>query len=415
MLPPMPLRLGILLLGLVLLIGSLIGAATRIAALEAKELEHVTELTTLDALSSRPGATRISARITEVKLNAGENALFEVCAEDGFVAERWRDALDFMVWRPTVQKLELRVTMDDAHLALVKRSRGRACLTLGGGKIPAQGKYALDAVWKKPLPAELRKVPLRARVLARRPLGGPEGLLVLGAGFGAMVMVLAGFAPNAGPAPTQRSAVVSAVAGTLLAMGLAALVMRLPIPGSIGGLSRGMLLASVETGVALLATRLIYGQMRAGLGLYAPATRQSLWLMAAVMCSALLHPIARLALNAIPPSGEAPIEAFISWPSGALAFAALGMAVPLAEELFFRGFVFGALEPHGKVAAWFGTIVLFTAAHAQQAWGNWGALLSITITGLVLTALRAASGSTLVPAVAHLLYNLSLWRDSFGG
>lgn len=411
----MQLRLGILLLGLLLLLGSVTGAALRIVALEKKELEHVTDLVTLDGLMQQKGATRISARITEVKLDAGENALFEVCAEDGFSADRWRNTLDFMVWRPSVQKLELRVALDDAHLALVKRKGDRACLTLGGGRIEAHGLYALDAVWKKPLPAELRKVPLRARVLARRPLSAPEGLLVLGAGFGAMLMVLSGFAPSSGERPAQRSAVIWAVAGTLLAMGLAAAVMRLPIPGSAGGLARGMLLAAIEIGVAILAARLIYGPLRAGLGLYAPATRQSLWLLIAVMCAAVLQPIARWAINVIPASGEAPIETFISWPSGALAFAALGMAVPLAEELFFRGFVFGALSPHGKASAWFGTVVLFAAAHAPQAWGNWGALLSITITGLVLTALRAASGSTLVPAVAHLLYNLSLWRDSFGG
>ena len=67
----------------------------------------------------------------------------------------------------------------------------------------------------------------------------------------------------------------------------------------------------------------------------------------AVACAMALNPIARLAMRVVPASGEAPIEEFISWPSGALAFAALGMAVPLAEELFFRGFVFGALRQRG--------------------------------------------------------------------
>jgi hypothetical protein len=32
----------------------------------------------------------------------------------------------------------------------------------------------------------------------------------------------------------------------------------------------------------------------------------------------------------------------------------------------------------------------------------------------VLTLLRGLSGSSLVPAVAHILFNLSLWRDTFG-
>jgi membrane protease YdiL (CAAX protease family) len=109
------------------------------------------------------------------------------------------------------------------------------------------------------------------------------------------------------------------------------------------------------------------------------------------------------------------VEAFVSWPSGALAFAALGMVVPLAEELFFRGFVFGALEPLGVRTAFAGALLLFASAHVQQLWGNWGALLSVTLTGAALTALRAWSGSTLISAIAHLLYNLSLWTESFRG
>ncbi len=404
-----------LLTGLTLLLGSLVGAALRVVSLERRELEVESDWRTLDALASQPGATRISARLSKTTLNAGESALFEVCAQGPFDAARFRNSLDFIVWRPSTQKVELRVALDDQHLALVKRSEGRACLTLGGGQIAAHGDYALDAVWQKPLAADLRSVPLRARVLARTPLGTSEGLLILAAGFGAMLSVLAGFAPAAFRPPEKRTSVMWAVAGTALAMLLAALVLRLPIPGSIGGLSRGLLLACVELGVALLAAKLMVGSIRDGLALHAPATRASLWLMVAVLCAAVLHPLARWAMDVVPASGKAPIETFISWPSGALAFAALGVSVPLAEELFFRGFVFGALSPLGKPAAFIGTVVLFASVHAQQAWGNWGALLAVTITGVVLTALRATTGSTLVPAVAHLLYNLSLWRDSFGG
>jgi len=408
-------RLLILLTGLTLLLGSLTGAAFRVVSLERRELEVEGEWSTLDALATQPGSTRISARLSKTTLNAGENALFEVCSQDALGAERWRNSLDFVVWRPSTQKMELRVTLDDKHLALVKRSEGRACLTLGGGTISARGDYALDAVWKKALPAELRRVPLRARVLARTPLGASEGLLILGAGFGAMLSVLAGFSPASDRTPEKRTSAIWAVAGTGLAMLLAAVVLRLPIPGSIGGLSRGLLLACVEIGVALLAARLMVGSVREGLALHAPPSRASMWLLVAVLCAAVLHPLARLAMEIVPASGRAPIETFISWPSGALAFAALGMSVPLAEELFFRGFVFGSLSPLGKPVAFVGTVILFTSVHAQQAWGNWGALLAVTITGIVLTALRAATGSTLVPAVAHLLYNLSLWRDSFGG
>jgi predicted PurR-regulated permease PerM len=65
--------------------------------------------------------------------------------------------------------------------------------------------------------------------------------------------------------------------------------------------------------------------------------------------------------------------------------------------------------------AFAGAPLLFASAHVQQLWGNWGALLSVTLTGAALTALRAWSGSTLISAIAHLLYNLSLWTESFRG
>ena len=113
-------------------------------------------------------------------------------------------------------------------------------------------------------------------------------------------------------------------------------------------------------------------------------------------------------MSLVPSTGEAPIQTFLSWPSGMLAFGALGVLLPLAEEIFFRGYLYRLALPLGKVAAFLITWVLFVIAHTQQAWGNWGALLSIAITGATLTALRAWSGSTLLPAVAHGLYNFAL-------
>jgi membrane protease YdiL (CAAX protease family) len=138
-------------------------------------------------------------------------------------------------------------------------------------------------------------------------------------------------------------------------------------------------------------------------------------MLAAVTVALLLRVTSHFCLSWVPRTGEAPIETFIAWPSGALSFALLGMAVPLAEELFFRGFVFGALRRAGLFAACIGSALLFVVAHLQQVWGSWGALLSLAITAAMLTGLRAFSGSTLVPALAHVLFNLSLWSASFRG
>jgi membrane protease YdiL (CAAX protease family) len=409
-------RLVVLVVGLALLGGALAAAAVQIVLLERGELEHVSPWRSLNQLASAPGSTRISARLTEVELTASEQALFELCAGQPMRGPTWTDALTVVAWIPTRQKLELKVPLDAAHLAVVKTAGDQSCLALGGGKVAEPGRYAIDVTWAgKALPAALRDVPLRARVLARRPLGMREGVLVILAALGAMLAVLAAFAPDGRAAEPRRATPPFALVGTLLAITLAGLALRLPIPGAIGGFARGMTLAFIEGGVAVLLATRLYNSPRAGLSLHAPERGQGVWLLVAVLAAAVLNPLARLALAVVPATGEAPIETFISWPSGALAFAALGMAVPLAEELFFRGFVFGALEPLGTLTASVGTVILFASAHAQQAWGNWGALLSVTLTGTILTVLRAATGSTLVPAVAHLLYNLSLWKDSFHG
>jgi len=415
--PMLPRRAWLLLGGGLLLVCSLLLAAYQVMRLSRTELEHESAWRSLDQLAEQPGATRISARVTEVALEADEEAVFELCSGDQLAPARWQDALDVVVWQPSSQHLELKVTLDAAHLALVKRGAEGSCLTLGGGRVARTGRYALDLVWanRPALPAALRAILLKARVLARHPLTARDALLVLAAALGALLSVLAGFvAPSSPHEPNPRApwwALLACLAAALLTL----FVMRIPLPGAVGGIGRGLLLASIQVGIAAGAARWLYPAPRAGLSLYAPAQHAGAWLFAAMAAALCLRPMARLALGLVPATGEAPIEAFISWPSGALAFAALGMAVPLAEELFFRGLVYGALLPFGRAAAIAITTLLFAALHAPQTWGNWGALLAVTLTGAVLTCLRAVSGSALVPAVAHLLYNLTLWSDSFRG
>jgi len=418
--PVFPVRLLVLVVGSALLAGSLLVSALQVHWLEQREFEHEGELRSLARRAGEVGATRISARLTQLRLASGEQATFEVCAEGDLGAAQFQGALDFIVWRPSSKKLELKVALDRDHRALVKRAGSRSCLTLGGGAIDQAGEYAIDAVWAgRTLPPALANIPMRGRVLAKRPLGLQEGMLVLCAAVGAVLCALAGFSANErdakDAADSERKSPLWAVAFSVLGMALFAAALRLPLGGALGGFARGLGVAAIEVGMALVGGLLVFRGNRNGLRLFAPASRPGLWLLAACGCALLMRPLSGLAMRLVPRTGEAPIEAFISWPSGALTFAMLGMVVPLAEELFFRGLLFGTLSPLGKPAAALGTIVLFTAAHAQQSWGNWGALVSVFMTGVVLTVLRALSGSTLVPAVAHVLFNLSLWRSSFGG
>ena len=151
---------------------------------------------------------------------------------------------------------------------------------------------------------------------------------------------------------------------------------------------------------------------RTSLGLARPQ-RALPWLLAAPLVAVALAACARIALRVTPSTGEAPIESFVSWPSGMLAFATMGVIAPLAEELFFRGYLFRVALPLGKLAACAITLGLFVALHLAQSWGNWGGVLAVAMTGAVLTWLRAASDSLLPSALAHVLYNASLSLHAF--
>lgn len=414
-------RLSAFFFGLALLCGSLLLGALRVQALFRAELEYEGQFQTLVEQARKEGATRISARLAAVSLRAGEQATFEVCAQGDLADSAFRDALTFAVFRMAEQKLELKVPLDAAHARLVKRKSDRSCLTLGGGRIERDGRYALDAVWPSGVLSEpLGKLPMRARVLGKRPLGLAEGLLVLSAALGAVLMLLAGFGSGKPERASDANDVRAGAALWALALGLlgAALFQllqrtQLPLIGS--GMGRGLFVGLLEVALALLGARFAFGNARLGLRLFAPPLSTALWLLAAAAFALVLRALSHYCLSLIPSTGEAPIETFISWPSGALAFALVGMAAPLCEELFFRGFVFGALSRLNLATAFCGSFALFLLAHVQQVWGNWGALASLVLTALTLTSLRALSGSTLVPALAHVLFNLSLWSSSFRG
>jgi membrane protease YdiL (CAAX protease family) len=171
------------------------------------------------------------------------------------------------------------------------------------------------------------------------------------------------------------------------------------------GLAVSVTLALFEVGVAVgLAPGPGLRRRMDALALIRPK-RWWLHFPIALVAGAVLVVAARWATGLVPSTGRSPIQLLVSFPSGMLSFAALAVVAPLAEEVFFRGFVYGVLEKRSAILAFAGGWLLFVVAHAPQTWGQWGALVAITITGLVLTTLRAVSGSTLVAALAHLVYN----------
>lgn len=410
-------RVAVVLVSAMLIVAGVTWSARRVSQLEQHELEHESRPQTLLEARSAKGSTTVSARLDQVKLRAGENAVFEVCSADGMPDEAWRDALDFVVFQLEPLKLLLRVPLDQAHLDVVKRNSRGGCLALGGGPLEASGVHAIDAVWPgKPFPQALAKAKLRVRVMARQPLTRSDRTPILLIAAGALLLVLGMFVTRLRqpqPAATHASASHTSIT---LALGFAVIVAGWFASAHLGpfgptwGLIKTAALAAIEVATAIVLAFLAAREQPVAdtLQLNAPARLPWLALAAAPLFGLLLMYTARIALRLVPSTGESAIETFISWPSGMLAFAAIGVLVPVCEEIFFRGFVYGRALVFGNVAAFSITAFSFVALHAAQTWGNWGSLLSITITGLVLTGLRAGTGSTLIPALAHVVYNLGL-------
>ncbi len=88
----------------------------------------------------------------------------------------------------------------------------------------------------------------------------------------------------------------------------------------------------------------------------------------------------------------------------------LAVVVPIGEEIFFRGFIYGGLRKRwGIIVATLGSAAFFSAAHMQVVHG-----LPIFILGLVLALVYERSRSLVPTVVAHALNNIiaivSIWQ-----
>jgi membrane protease YdiL (CAAX protease family) len=95
-----------------------------------------------------------------------------------------------------------------------------------------------------------------------------------------------------------------------------------------------------------------------------------------------------------------------SYYSSDFALAVLGIAIvigaPFAEEIFFRGFLFGGTRAiTGAFLAAFLTGFIFSIAHY-----NLGLIIPFTMIGATLALSYQRSGSLFVPIGAHMLFNL---------
>ena len=102
-----------------------------------------------------------------------------------------------------------------------------------------------------------------------------------------------------------------------------------------------------------------------------------------------------------------PIEQLLQARVSILLFGILGVLVaPLVEETIFRGFLYPVIARWlGVVAGVLITGTLFGLMHAAQLWGGWGQIALLILVGIVLTWVRARTGTVAASYFVHLGYN----------
>jgi membrane protease YdiL (CAAX protease family) len=102
-----------------------------------------------------------------------------------------------------------------------------------------------------------------------------------------------------------------------------------------------------------------------------------------------------------------PIEELLKARVSILLFGVLGVLVaPLVEETIFRGFLYPVIARRLGVAS--GVVItgaLFGLTHAAQLWGGWGQIALLVLVGIVLTWVRARTGTVAASYFVHLGYN----------
>jgi len=129
----------------------------------------------------------------------------------------------------------------------------------------------------------------------------------------------------------------------------------------------------------------------------------------------LLSIFVALSTAVLPIPKQLPIEKYFADTVGTWMLAIFGVTVaPLMEELFFRGFLYPALARRLGIA-WSVVITAagFALMHSPQLANAWAPLLLLFIVGVVLTVVRARTGSVLPGFFLHAAYNLTIFTELY--
>ena len=354
-----------------------------------------------------------SGLLVRAPLAPGRSLLFEVCAEDAFLATGWEAPRFDVVFAHADGDPETALSGSGGEVRDAARHApdGSGCATVARAEaLPVEGEAQLlvrrDVLAEASLTADVSSVRVQGLATTWRPHGddarSAAAFLFLGV---LLLLVFAWLRPIASPPPGPATRSFRSVALGLVGAGLFLLflVMLELVPELTGGsvAARGAAILTVQVALALALAQ----GVRNALALEAPP-RGALWFGLSLVLGFGMLVGGRLVAGLVPSTGVAPVETLVAMPSGSVAFGLYALVAPLAEELFFRGFLYGAFERRlGANAATGLVVVLFALVHLAQSFGAWGAFLSVAMTGLVLTLLRRVSGSTLVPALAHVAHN----------
>ncbi len=451
-----PQRRTIPVVGAALFLVGLLAAGARVLAHERGEADRRSEFVSVPESTSR-GAEPGALVLLSMPLEQGESVDFEVCVQRRARAAATATGARIAVWpldesagraaEPLLEASLDETLRDDGSVASVE---GATCLRFASARaLGESGRFALGVRWADdggPSPA-LRALPLAGRIVVRRGLVGADraALALLGAGALTLLIGLAlrrraeapherriaaisgdGANPTNGENgilevgmlgnPALRGSIPRVVGVLLMLGGMLLVPVAIPLDGATLPFAFASILAAWQ---GLLAFRGVSLAARAGrartdtLGLGPPTRRALVGLVTAPVVGVALFVIGGVVQGLVARLGPAEttsaVERFVSWPSATLAVAAVALISPIAEETFFRGFVFGDLTGRlGPLVAGVLTTIAFVLPHLPQLWGAWGAIAALTVTSAALTALRASTGSTLVPALAHLAHNAAL-------
>ena len=419
-------RVALALAALLLAVGLVWGGA-QVAYLASSEVDRREVIDPAGAIADEPAASTAPLEWVRAPLHQGQQAIFEVCTDRGFQDAAWNE-LDFEVWHLGDGAVARAVPQS---LWRPLASRGRCMVITRWETVLVPGEYALRSNALPPVPAQGRIAAWRRH----------DGAAAIGMSFAGALLLLLGLWMR----PPQRAVTNhrSPTRAERFAKGWASRPAGLRVIGSIGALFAVMLALSVVGGVLVAYIRaLALGAMEmamagfcvadvagdrgsqscaeepssrsARLGLSHPRPRWWVWPLMPLVGAALWL-AGRFLASLIPSTRLSAVETFVSSPSGALALALIAVFVPVAEELYFRGFIYGTLErAHGAAVAFGASWSLFVLAHLPQQWGAWGPFAALALTGFVLTLVRAITRSTVASALAHLTHNAMIVAIAVG-